>query len=272
MLTQNDIEYQLTQRRLDVNSLVKDINILQTQITTLKKQLNDIIVQPITVSGTITPSRTGGSNIIDTITTFLTTVLFKGIITFTSNIIQNLNTSAAPSSTVPFQQAAVDSGSGGMQFDTFDNNSTITFQRANGTNASKTHISINDLIGIIRAQGYAITQYITSRASMRFIASEDWTDSTAGTHIIFFVSNPGSLSQAQIMQLFASGGIGIGAAPSDPGLDNLSIVGTANAVGGYKSGSAVGESTVITYLTGTPAAGQSTKTVTFTNGIETGHT
>jgi hypothetical protein len=57
-----------------------------------------------------------------------------------------------------------------------------------------------------------------------------------------------------------------------------SVLSTANAVPlvgipGVLLQGPVGETgVVITYLTGTPGAGQSSKTVTFTNGIETAHT
>ncbi len=63
-------------------------------------------------------------------------------------------------------------------------------------------------------------------------------------------------------------GLGGNVTPAYP----VDATGDVNASGVFRKGGTAGESTTLTYLTGTPGAGQSSKTVTFSGGIETGHT
>lgn len=52
----------------------------------------------------------------------------------------------------------------------------------------------------------------------------------------------------------------------------VDATGDINASGVFRKGGTAGESTTLTYLTGTPGVGQSSKTVTFSGGIEVAHT
>src|SRR5690242_5288505 len=68
--------------------------------------------------------------------------------------------------------------------------------------------------------------------------------------------------------LTPSGRVGAGVALPTYAVD---ASGDVNAGGVFRKGGTAGESVTLTYLTGTPAAGQSSKTVTFSGGIETSH-
>lgn len=80
--------------------------------------------------------------------------------------------------------------------------------------------------------------------------------------VIRFATNGSS----EVARFTPNGGLNVGAT-ADPG------AGIINANSKFSAAGTAGEASLtITYLTGTPGAGQSSKTVTFTGGIETAHT
>lgn len=63
-------------------------------------------------------------------------------------------------------------------------NPSVILQRANGTSGSPTGLLTNNLAGVVGARGYGATGFTSStRAAVRFKATENWTDSAQGMMI-----------------------------------------------------------------------------------------
>jgi len=109
---------------------------------------------------------------------------------------------------------------------TFTAFSDVAFRRANGTAASPSALQSGDLIGRFGAQGYGTNAYSTiARSQLRFVATENWTNSAQGSEIYFFTTPAGGTSTALAMVAFDSGGVGVGGAVADPGINNFAAVG-----------------------------------------------
>ena len=144
-------------------------------------------------------------------------------------------------------------------------------RRANGTESAPTAIQNLDQVGGIQARGYGASGYSTSRAEMRFVAAENWTDTAQGTRIEFATSNIGVAVLVHRMTINPSGRVKIGNATSDDGVNMLQVDGpvtvtTGNSykvnnvavVGARKTGwgTATGTATRTTFATGSVTLSQ----------------
>jgi hypothetical protein len=127
----------------------------------------------------------------------------------------------------------IGSTSCGLTFDTFANNSQITFRRANGTITSPTALTSGNIIGAITGRGYGATAYSSAnRGLIQLVAAENWTDTAQGTYWQFNTVASGTTTSAEKMRIDSAGNVGIGVTPSAWG-SNFKVIesaGNASAV------------------------------------------
>ena len=83
-----------------------------------------------------------------------------------------------------------------------NNGSAIGLRRSNGTSVAPDAVKISDIIGLVGGQGYNGVGYTTNRASMAFVATENWSQGSNGTKIIFYTTEDGALNPAVAMSIF----------------------------------------------------------------------
>ena len=175
-------------------------------------------------------------------------------------LLLNLNATAPPTQLLSgINLVAADSAITGFTTDTFATNSTNLARRANGTNAAPTRLSTGDVIGSFVWRGYdASPGYSTGNtANLTVKAGEDWIDATHhGTTMTWSLTPNASATNVQALQIFGSGGVGIGTAPSDPGTGAI-VASTAIKSAGPTAG--------IGYATG--AGGAVTQITSRTTGV-----
>lgn len=71
-------------------------------------------------------------------------------------------------------------------------NSILTARHANGTAAAPEAIDAGDVLFRAQVRGYTGTDYSGTQGEIRFVASEDWTNSARGTTIRFFTTRSGT--------------------------------------------------------------------------------
>lgn len=151
------------------------------------------------------------------------------VLTITTNSASLPEASAAPSSLLHLGGA--DAAEADFTVDSFGTGATTAFadimlRRANNTAASPSAVQAADLIGRIGSVGYGTNAYSTlPRGQIRFHATENWTNTAQGTEIYFFTTPAGGTSTAISLTAFDSGGVGVGAAAADPGINNFAAIG-----------------------------------------------
>lgn len=73
-----------------------------------------------------------------------------------------------------------------------DNSSKIVLRRSNGSSSTPEAIRINDVVGSIGIQGYSASSYITDRAAINFVATENWALGANGTRVAIVATATGS--------------------------------------------------------------------------------
>lgn len=87
--------------------------------------------------------------------------------------------------------------------DAFGATNQIGYRRANGSNATKTAIAANDVIGQQNAFGHNGTAYAAgSRAGWAFIATENWTATANGCYLSFSATPNGSVTPVTAFQIY----------------------------------------------------------------------
>jgi len=87
----------------------------------------------------------------------------------------------------------------------------MQFYRARGTGASPSAAQAGDALLWCGARGYGQTGWSNgSKASMGFIAAENWTDAAQGTYMSFYTTPTGSATRYERMRISPSGNVGIG--------------------------------------------------------------
>jgi len=75
-------------------------------------------------------------------------------------------------------------------------------RRANGSNALKTALLLNDIIFQISCRGYGATGYSTGgRAEVVSAAAENWSDSAQGTYLRFFHTPSGGTTLTEVVRM-----------------------------------------------------------------------
>lgn len=130
-----------------------------------------------------------------------------------SKLTVSANTSAIPTPTANtvMNWANANSTTTRLLVDCFGGGSTtsqFTFRSANGTAASPSATQSGDVIGQLTAIGYGATAYATtSRAFIRFAATQAWTDSAHGTDVELWVTANGSTTPSRKLHLDQDGTI-----------------------------------------------------------------
>lgn len=91
--------------------------------------------------------------------------------------------------------------------------------RANGTIASPTALATDDIIFQLGVRGYTGGGFSTSRANIRFKATQAWTNTANGTSITFETTPNNSTIKAERMVINQDGYVGIGITPANYILD-----------------------------------------------------
>ncbi len=144
-------------------------------------------------------------------TTLSTTLGVTGAATLSSTLAvtgnATINQNAAAAPTPPtgniLQIVGADAAVPGITLDCLGTGNPIFYgRRANGTAASPTAITSNNILFQFQARGYGATAYgTTAAASIRFIAAENWTDTAQGCKIAFVANGNGTVSQNTILTL-----------------------------------------------------------------------
>ena len=129
------------------------------------------------------------------------------------------------------QLSGVDGTNNRLWMEAFAASDNITFRRANGTAASPTAILNGDIFGFLSSSGYGATGYATgASAQIRFLATENFTDSARGGSIDFFTVPNGGTTLTQRMIIDQSGNVGIGNSSPSTTLDVTGTLRVSGAV------------------------------------------
>lgn len=110
----------------------------------------------------------------------------------------------------------------GALLDATANNATLSFRRANGTNASPSHVNVTDLLGAITWRGYGSTGYITGAAArLSVVALDTFTDTAQGVQYQFAGNVAGGVALPTLAVLGPGFAIGAATLPSDFQLGDL---------------------------------------------------
>lgn len=91
--------------------------------------------------------------------------------------------------------------------------------RANGTVALPTALASGDIISQLGVRGYNGTTFTTSRANIRFKATQNWTNIANGTAITFETTPDNSTTRTERMVINQDGEVGIGTISPTANLD-----------------------------------------------------
>lgn len=205
----------------------------------------------------------------------------------------NMNVSGAPglagiSGQLLMDLVSADSTQGRFILDSSDVPNSIIFRRTDGTIASPNSLLVGDVIVNLGAFGYTGAAYnTTARAAVQMTAGENWSSTANGTYLSFFTTPNTTVSPAEVVRIFGSGGVAIGNSiiSTDPGAGGLSVAGpfsgsgAASFSGGIQStpiGSITPSTGAFTTLTasgattltaGTASSSTTTGTLVVTGGV-----
>lgn len=137
------------------------------------------------------------------------------------------NSRVGVNTTLPLAEVhVVKSGAASNVFvDAYGNYAGVVTRRADGTSGAPTAVQANELCGIFGMRAYGATGFSASiRASMSFLAAENWTDAAQGSYVTFATTPIGSVTRTEVMRITDVGNVGIGTA--SPG-SKLAVVGGA---------------------------------------------
>ena len=143
-----------------------------------------------------------------------------------------------------------------------NNSSSLILRRSNGLASAPQSVKINDVIGTLAGQGYNGTAYTTNRASISYIATENWTTGANGTKIEFRTTTTGASSSSVALTIQSNGDL------VTPGNFTSATVTTANVtatlIAGTITTAAQTGITSVGTLTGLNVAGSATISGTLT--------
>jgi hypothetical protein len=114
---------------------------------------------------------------------------------------------------------------------------SLNLRKSRGTSTAPTSVLLNDNLGSVWGWGYNGAGF-TATASVKFMASENFTGVANGTDIVFMATPNGSVGAAELARIRGNGNVGIGT--NSPGY-KLEVIGDAAASGCLRaSGSVVG--------------------------------
>jgi hypothetical protein len=130
------------------------------------------------------------------------------------------------------QIAGADSTALRLVMDTFAASSSLDFRRSNGTATGLSALAANNVMGEINWFGYGATAYSSgSRAFVRSVAAEAWSDTAQGTYMAFGTTTNTTTTVSERMRILDSGNVGIGTTSPGALLElNSSSGGPANGI------------------------------------------
>jgi hypothetical protein len=131
----------------------------------------------------------------------------------------NVSTSVANASPNSSVNMHVHGGNGlaqGILFDAYggsvavgdysvNNASSLILRRSNGLASTPQAVKINDVIGTLAGQGYNGTAYSTNRASITYVATENWAAGANGTKIELRTTATGASSSSVALTIQSNG-------------------------------------------------------------------
>lgn len=120
-------------------------------------------------------------------------------------------TYSAPTTNTLFHISGTNSVSNGLSLDAYGSNMFIDIRRSNGTQASPTALAANDIIGSLTFSGYGTSAYSSSsRALIRGVAGEAWTNTAQGTYLRFDTTPNLSVTPTERARITDAGNLLIG--------------------------------------------------------------
>jgi hypothetical protein len=103
-------------------------------------------------------------------------------------------------------------GTGFAQIDRYGGNAGILYRRANGTVASPTQVLNTEIVAFLGSRGYhsGSAFHTLNGGLFNFVAAEDYTSTTQGTHIDIRTTASGGTTNTTRMRIEDTGHIGIG--------------------------------------------------------------
>lgn len=117
----------------------------------------------------------------------------------------------APISGTTLHVGGVDGANSRILFDGFGGAGTMTFRRSRDTAAAPAALQTNDQMGSFQVYGYGATGYsAASRATLNFVAGENWTDSAQGSYARIQLTPNGANTQGEVFRWLGNGNVRIG--------------------------------------------------------------
>lgn len=149
-----------------------------------------------------------------------------GSITPTSLTTQTISVTALNAGPLPTslsgtiaRLAAADGVGTRMLFDSFGTglNNNLSFRQASGTAAAPSAIALDDIIMSLTSFAYGTSAYTaSSRATIKTIAAELWTNSAQGTYITFATTAIGGTTTVEKVRITPTGGLNVGGTADVP--------------------------------------------------------
>lgn len=133
-------------------------------------------------------------------------------------------------------------------FDAFGAQAVFAARRANTGISGKTALAANDIVFNININGWDSAAYV-GMGSIQAKAAEAFTTSAHGSYFIVNTIPLGSIAPAESTRFHPSGGLGVGAATTDPGINNIGIAGVYKVSNTQVLGARI---TGYTAMTGSP--------------------
>jgi hypothetical protein len=136
-------------------------------------------------------------------------------------VTNNTATPAAPQPGTVLHLINADSNKTRLNIDSFGlgGEPSVTFRSARGTAAAPSATQAGDRIGILHGTGFGATQFlVAAKPNITLLATENWTDTAAGSAITFSTVANGNTTPAERLRINSSGNIGIGT--TTPGVLN----------------------------------------------------
>ena len=131
-----------------------------------------------------------------------------------SKLVVSLNLSSSPgtlSANTNVHIIGANTSNSRFLMDSFGGQVAIQGRRANGTAASPSGLVTDDVIGTLGFTGYGATDYVSaSKVFISAYASEDWTDTTCGTHLTISTTNNTSSTPVERVRVTNAGFVGFG--------------------------------------------------------------
>lgn len=123
-------------------------------------------------------------------------------VTATQMLVKAQTANLGPSASTNLYVSGLDATTNSLFMDAYAGQNSVSFRRANGTASSPTALLTGDAIGTVNAFGYGATGVVFgSKVQIVFEATENWTDTSAGTRIRFTTTPKGTATVANALHI-----------------------------------------------------------------------